>query len=260
MKRIFTALFLLLPCGAQAGAWTQPAHDWQIITGIQLSEASRGFDSNSRADVPLKFSKASLQSLTEYGLFDELTLFLDTETVAVRSAQAGALPVTAIDNAFEGGARLRLFQDFGILSLQGSFRTAGAFNFSVSANSNAGGRGEEVRLLYGTGFELLDREGFFDLEVAERFLSAPRPSETPIDLTLGLHLTPGTMLMLQNFNDIGGGNGHPPYAYFRSHKIEFSVVQRLSQHFSLQAGGFFSPAGQNALQEQGFGLSLWTKI
>jgi hypothetical protein len=260
MKKILAALALFLPLGAQAGAWTQPLHDTQIITGIQYSDASRSFGSDSRADVPIQFSKASLQSSTEYGMFDYLTLFLNTETVDVHSKQTGLLPVAAIDNAFEGGARMRLFQDFGILSLQASFRSAGAFNFSVSANSDAGGRGEEIRALYGTSFKFLDRDGFFDLEAGERFLSAPRPSETPIDLTLGLHLGETTMLMLQNFNDIGGGNGHPPYTYFRSHKIEFSVVERLTRHFSLQLGGFFSPAGQNALQEQGFGLSLWTKI
>ena len=129
MKRIFTALLLLLPLDARAGAWTRPAHDWQVITGIQLSDASRSFGSDSRADVPIKFSKAALQSWTEYGLFDNLTLFLNNETVAVRSAQTGLAPVTAIDSAFEGGARLRLIKDFGILSLQGSFRTAGAFNW-----------------------------------------------------------------------------------------------------------------------------------
>jgi len=33
--------------------------------------------------------------------------------------------------------------------------------------------------------------------------------------------------------------------------LELSVVERLSQHWSLQSSVFYSPAGQNALVERG---------
>ena len=66
--------------------------------------------------------------------------------------------------------------------------------------------------------------------------------------------------MLQNFNVIGGGNGQPPYGYFRSHKLEVSVVQRLTRHLLVQAGAFYSPLGQNALRERGVVLALWTQV
>jgi hypothetical protein len=34
----------------------------------------------------------------------------------------------------------------------------------------------------------------------------------------------------------------------------------MSRHFWIQLGGFVSPLGQNALQERGAVLALWTKI
>jgi hypothetical protein len=68
------------------------------------------------------------------------------------------------------------------------------------------------------------------------------------------------MVMLQSFNLFSAGSAAAPYVYFRSHKIELSWVKRLSGRFSLQAGGFFSPSGQNALVEQGVVLALWTRF
>jgi hypothetical protein len=258
VKRLALALLLVLPHAAHAGAWTQDKDHWQTIIGATVSGADTGFDAAGRADVKLRFNKDAFQASTEYGLLNSVTLFLNTETVLARSTEAGTLPIAARDNSFEGGVRLRLTDAIGVLSLQASYKTAGAFDFSVSANSSASGRGEEIRALYGTNFKLLGSDGFLDIEAGERFLSSPRPSETPIDVTLGLHATPSTLLMLQNFNVIGGGNGRPPYAYFRSHKIEFSIVQRLMPGVSLQLGGFVSPLGLNALQEQGASLALWT--
>jgi hypothetical protein len=66
--------------------------------------------------------------------------------------------------------------------------------------------------------------------------------------------------MLQNFNIISGGDARPPYGYFRTHKLELSLVRRPSERWALQLGGFISPAGQNSLVEQGVSLSLWTQF
>ncbi|MEJ1970125.1 MAG: hypothetical protein WDN03_16060 [Rhizomicrobium sp.] len=151
-----------------------------------------------------------------------------------------------------------LFAHIGKLSLQGSYKTAGSFDLSVSA-ARESGRQIELRLLYGTSFSLFGKSGFFDAQVAQRWIAHPRPNETPIDLTAGLWLTKGTMLMAQSFNIVSAGDARPPYAFYRSHKIELSIVERLSRHWLLQSGVFFSPAGQNALVEKGVGVVLWTQ-
>jgi hypothetical protein len=66
------------------------------------------------------------------------------------------------------------------------------------------------------------------------------------------------MIMAQSFNVISGG-ARAPFTDYRSHKAALSLVQKLSQHWSLQVGGFLSPAGQNALAEKGLSVVLWTQ-
>lgn len=136
---------------------------------------------------------------------------------------------------------------------------AGAFNSAYSANATAGGEDAGVRLLFGSGFQLGRRYGFIDLEAGERWLSHPRPSQTALDLTAGLWLTPRWMLMLQSFNLVSGP-ARAPHVYFRTHKLEASAVWRMTRRLSVQGGVFFSPAGQNALDERGLCLSLWADL
>ena len=254
---------LLLPCAAQAAAWTQGRGTWQVISGAVYSDASFSFDNHGNAATPTLFKRTLLQNDVEYGVSNRLTLFARTETADVRSQSGTAAAVDAVDNAVELGFRLRssrgphLLSDYDVVSIEGTVRSAGAFNFAYSANATASGHGAGVRLLYGSPFKWGHRDGFVNLEAGERWLSRPRPNETVVDLTAGLWLDRRWLLMAQSFNVISGP-ATPPYVYFRSHKLEASLAYKLSKHFTLQGGAFFSPAGQSALDERGLCLSLWT--
>lgn len=245
---------LLAATAAHAGAWTLGEGHWQVFTATTESSAAASFDAHGRPDTPTGFSKLLVQNCLEYGVTGYLTLF-----ATPGYAMAHAQPFAAVSStSIEAGARLLLDGRDGKLSLQGSYKTAGAFDLSVSAN-RASGRQIELRLLYGTSFKLLGRDGFADLQVAQRWITQPRPNETPVDLTLGLWLNKRWMVMAQSFNIVSAGDAKPPYTYYRSHKLELSLVQKLSRHWSLQVGAFYSPAGQNALVEHGVQVSLWTQ-
>lgn len=261
MKRIVLAFLASLTSvgAAHGGAWTLGAGHWQSFSAITSSQADRSFTSNGRASIPTKFNKTLLQNTFEYGLTNYLTLFA-TPAYVIANVATPTVPLSHAENtSVEFGGRLMwLAHGFGKLSLQGSYKTAGAFDLSVSANHESG-RQIELRLLYGTSFELFGRDGFFDFQIAQRWISRPRPNETPVDITAGLWLNHSTMLMAQSFNIVSAGDALPPYTYYRTHKLEFSVVERLSRHWLLQSGVFYSPAGQNALVERGVSLVLWTQ-
>ena len=57
----------------------------------------------------------------------------------------------------------------------------------------------------------------------------------------------------------GGGNSplFPSYDYF---KLQLSAVYALSPRWSLQAGGYTTYAGRNALQENAIILGTWVKF
>ena len=259
MRKIVALLAASLSiAAAHAGAWTLPRGHWQVFTTSTQSQAGSSFDSQGRAVVPTKFDKLLLQNTFEYGVTSAITVFV-TAAYATGTIQTPFVPLTtARDASFEGGVRLSLYTRHGRLSLQTSYKTAGAFDLSVSAG-HASGRQVELRLLYGTGFKLFNRDGFADLQVAQRWIAAPRPNETPIDLTVGLWVSKKIMVMAQSFNTISAGDAEAPYTHYRTHKLELSVVERLSRHWSMQIGAFYSPAGQNALVEKGIAVSLWTQ-
>lgn len=241
-------------CGAKAGAWTQPQGHWQIITSFEGAKAAAGYDAQGRLDPSVKYDKLYVKSLIEYGWRDSVTLYAQPEFVLAKSPG-----MDASDAAFELGARIRLSQSHGIFSLQASYKIAGPPDLSNS-RGNDGAQIGELRFLYGTNFHLFGHDGFVDIESAQRWITKPRPNESVLDGTFGLWLDRKDLLMLQSFNVIGGAHGQLPYTDFRNHKIELSFVRNLSPRWSLQWGGFVSPAGKNALVEQGVETALWLRF
>lgn len=257
MRASLLLLLLLFPREVWAGAWTREAGGVQQISGVIASQANRSFGSNA----PLSFRKGVIQTHTEYGARDWLTLFATSESAYVEVTQGNLAPYTAFDHGVEGGARLRLQGGpWGALSLESSYRSAGAFNFAVSANAAAQGNAARLRLLYGRSYRVGGHDAFIDVAGGRHFLSGPRADETALDVTAGFWFDASNMAMLQSFNLVAGRGGLAAYTPFESHKLQLSWVRRMSRHFWLQAGGFASPTGHNSLREQGLLLSLWTRF
>lgn len=263
--RSLLALIVLFAATAQAGAaaWTQKRHHWQVFSSVEYGRASKGFDAHGAPDAPIKFEKEYTKTWAEWGWNDRLTLILAPEYSIATSSWNGGAPVQATDMGAEAGARWRVSDAFGVLALQSTLKYAGPFDLShgpiqkFGSNGRGASRSVETRLLYGTSFKILGRDGFVDVESAERFISAPRPNETDLDLTAGLWFGKHVMAMAQSFNVISGGEGEAPYTYFRAHKVVVSVVACLNDRWSVQLGAFTAVAGQNTVVEQGLSLSLW---
>lgn len=250
-------LAFLLSCAASqahAGAWTQDKGHWQIITSFEGANAAAGYGADGRLDPSIKYDKLYLKSLIEYGWRDGITLYAQPEFVLAKSPG-----MDTSDAALEIGARMRLNRRFGIFSMQASYKIAGPPDLSNS-RGNDSARIAELRFLYGSNFHVLGRDGFLDIESAQRWITRPRPNESVLDGTLGLWLTPKDLMMLQSFNVISGAGAEPPYTDFRNHKVELSFVRCLSPRWSLQIGGFVSPMGKNSLVEQGVETALWLRL
>ena len=256
---VLTLLGGFLPVSSWAGAWTQDRGRVQIFSSLTVSRASKSFDEAGKPTHEVLFYKIFMQNSIEYGLTDAVTLFAAPEYVTVQSAEKGQAITRARDTAVEAGARILLLSRIGMLSIQGSAKTAGAFDMTVSANQDSG-RQAELRLLYGRSFKLFGNDGFIDLQAAQRWISRPRPDEIVIDATAGLWLRHGTLAMLQSFNTVSGGGAVAPYVSYRMHKFELSLVQRVTHSWSLQVGGLISPIGQNIVAERGLTVSIWSRF
>jgi len=259
MRSVFIAAIAILTfqTAAFAGAWTEPEGHAQVISTFFISDASRSYDDKGNADIPISYTKILGQTYGAYGLFDDVTLLFDPEYAIAHEGAPGTIGTRASALAIGAGVQGRVLDsEYGIVSLEGYFKSAGAFDTSVTYNHQAGQQ-YELRALYGANFPIFDKTGFVDLEVAERWVAGARPNETPIDLTVGLHVTQGLMVLAQSFNIISGSDAELPYVYYRSHKVELSAVQHIWHRYSFQLGAFVSPAGQNSLKEQGITAALW---
>jgi hypothetical protein len=248
-----------LPGTALAGAWTLDQGHFLFMSGVTASRASRSFDDAGNASEKVVFRKLFVQNWMEYGLTDAVTLFAAPEYVIADSGNEDFGVARSHTVSVEAGARILLLTRIGMFSVQGSAKTAGAFDMSVSAGK-AYGRQYELRLLYGRSFRVFGANGFFDVQAAKRWIKRPRPDEAVVDVTLGVNLRPKTLLMIQNFNMMSSGEILPPYRPYRLHKLELSVVERLSRRWSLQFGAFLSPAGRNIVQEQGLVTAIWYRL
>jgi hypothetical protein len=244
---------------AWAGAWTLDRGQAQVISGVTFSKASRRFDGAGKPSQRVVFDKLLVQNSFEYGLTNAVTLYVAPEFVTAHSAGDGQATIRARSAAVEAGVRVLLLTRIGMFSIQGSGKSAGAFDMSVSAYKASGSQAE-LRLLYGRSFKLLGLDGFTDLQVAERWIRRPRPNEMTIDATLGLWLTPKTLAMFKSYNIVSGGGVQAPYTFYRMHKLELSVVRQITGEWSVQIGAFVSPLGQNIVAEQGIGSALWYRF
>lgn len=243
---------------AEAGAWTLNRHASQIITGVTTSSASRRFDTSGNPTVPVQFNKILIQRTMEYGLTDAVTVFASPEYVFARYDMMGTGARSTGAFAIEAGTRILLLSRIGQVSLQVSGKSAGGFNMSVSSSSEAG-RQFESRLLYGSNFTFLRRPGFFDVEIAYRWVAQPRPDEYVYDATLGWWLNKKYLLLVQSFNCATASTVLSPYQSYHLNKVEVSTVQMISRRWSLQSGYFLSYSGRNIVRESGFVMALWFK-
>ena len=250
---------LLLVIGnAQAGAWTVECGKVSVFAGMTASTAAHRFDDGGSASEKTIFRKLLFQNWTEFGLTDAVTLFAAPEYVMAKSGTptTGVSSVSAM--SLEGGVRILLLTRIGMLSVQGSAKSAGAFDMSTSSSGESG-RQFEARLLYGRSFKFLGCDGFFDLEAAERWIARPRPDEFAFDATAGWWLTRDYLVLIQSFNVMTAGGVRPPYEPYRLHKLQFSLVSPVTKRWSIQSGYFYSVAGRNIVKETGMVTTLWYK-
>lgn len=247
--------FLAFAHAAEASAWTLDRGDVQVFSGATASRATQKFDSSGTPVGKVVFNKLLVQNWAEYGLTDAVTLFAAPEYVVAETDLNHRGVVSVRSASVEAGARILLLTHIGMLAVQTSGMSAGAFHMSTAAGEEAGQQ-FELRLLYGRSFKALDRDAFFDMEAAQRWVSRPRPDEWNIDMTAGLWLTKDTLVMLQTFNMISGDATGACEGY-RLHKLQASLVERITSRWSVQGGYFFAPAGRNIVKEQGLVMTIW---
>ena len=255
----FGLFVLTAPSNALAGAWTLPEGAGQVITTFTASTGTEQFDGSGGLTSTPRYDKDELQALFEYGVTDSFIAILNPSLQHVDIAAPTDAERTGLGYT-EFGGRYRLFQsDSWVFSGQATVRIPGTFDMSNPAAIGYNEVEADFRALLGHGFVLAGMPAFTDLEVAERLRTAGAPSEFRADGTFGLQVLPRWLILAQSFNAISEGSGTDTlyggsYEYY---KAQLSAVYEIAPQWSLQAGGFTTFAGRNALQENGAIFGVW---
>jgi len=259
MRIVFLAILLLfgVSSGARAGAWTLPEGDAQVIVTTAYSFANDAFDGDGESVVIEPFEKFEIRGFAEYGLTDWATLVFQPE---LRLKGQGDDQSNGLGR-FDLGLRTRVWQsDYAVASIEGSVSAPGQSDDLAPLNGGDTDWELEARALYGRGFDIGWRHGFFDAQIGYRHRFSDPADEVVLDLTVGLDLTKRSFAVLQSFNRLSVGAADFPFTRTQEHKLAFSSVYRVDDTWSLQAGTQATAYGKNVLREQGFFVALWSKF
>jgi hypothetical protein len=245
---------------ASAGAWTLERGRGELVATATASSASRVFDGAQSLGSAPRYNKFEFETLFEYGVTDWFTAIVGPGLQHVDIAA----PVHAHRTGFgysDFGGRLRIFnRDNWVLSGQATVRVPGTFDAVNPAAIGYNGFEYDFRLLLGHGFKVAGRPAFVDVQLAQRFRSGDPPNELRVDATFGLLAAPRWLLLTQVFNVISQGASPPIYPSYDYSKFQLAVAYAVTRQWWLQAAGFTTFHGRNALQENGLQLGSWYRF
>jgi hypothetical protein len=228
-----------------------------IVTSL-ASFAERAFGAALVPQPTRHYRKLEIQALVEYGLTDRLTAIAAPSLQDIDVASPGGAHRRGVGYS-EFGGRYRFLETNGwVFSGQASVRLPGTNDISNPAAVGYTDVEIDLRALAGTSFVLGGFRAFVDLQAAHRVRTGAPPDEFRADLTFGVHIAPRLMLLAQSFNVISEGAGRR--GFFSSYeycKLQVSAVYALTPALSLQAGGYTTYAGRNALQENALVFGAW---
>ncbi|RXF74819.1 hypothetical protein [Hansschlegelia zhihuaiae] len=240
------------PHAAAAGAFTLERGEVKaFLTGYVMS-GDEYFDRMGKRQSRGRYEKRELQAFVEYGALEGLTLFGSTALQRIEAKDGGVHDREGLGRS-EAGARARLWsQDGWIVSAQASAVIAGAKKGSGLAAIGETDDQADVRGLVARSFEVFGKPAFLDMGVGYRWRSGDPANEMRIDVTLGIRPIERLLLLVQNFNQIGTGRWKGPYELKqRIHKLQGAAIFDLNERWSIFAAAFFTPVGQDCLDERG---------
>lgn len=236
-----------------------PTGEGQAIETNLVVRADKGFDANGNITVPVQFSKFETGVFLEHGLSDRFTLVLASSFQDLEFT-AGVDQVNFIGfGETEVGMRNVIWKEGPtVVSTQASVIFAGPGETVTDADLGIGGTQYEARVLVGRSFKLVNKDGFFDAQLARRFRGQNISDEWRLDLSTGWRPLPKWQVLAQTFYVYGQSVPNLTRSNSRL-KAQASVVFDRNRKTSYQIGVYKTVLGKNIIQENAIFLSIWQR-
>ena len=118
----------------------------------------------------------------------------------------------------------------------------------------------EIRTLYGRNLRLKPIKIFTTTEVAYRRRFGDAADQLRIDGTIGFEPNKNWLALVELQSTVSLRNAAPNGADFDVLKLQPSIIRRVSQRWSVRAGGIFELASRNLTTGNGAFLALWSEF
>lgn len=289
MRRLFLLFCLILaPISAHAGAWLQKQGHGQLITSALYYRTDTFYDHNGDKIAGDPYSKTELNPYAEYGVTNWLTVGGNL-LLADNSSSRSPFGTREDYYSMQGEifARVPLYENANqILSLQPlikfptryathDFDTGRSGDFNLTLNKwdiikpnnlseiFQGNYDTELSLLAGQNFTAYGYAHFIDAGVGYRYRGGPSRNQFRLNATLGTHIDERWTTLAQAFytraTEIPTTTAITQQTEddYDLLKLQLSAVYALTDHVSLQAGGFVQPYARNSGTDGGVMSALW---
>jgi hypothetical protein len=244
--------------GCRAGAFFLAEGQGQMIAGVGYIEAARSFDAGGKAVGGAPYRKLESGAYVAFGLTDWMMLIVAPSLVHMR-AGAPALSYSGSDESAIGLQVKILGSETQALSIQASVEPAIGSNVASPAFGDPNGWGGEIKLRFGQVFTVFNRPAFIDLGPGVEIHGNGWPSEARFDVASGIRPWVHTLLLAQSFTRAAPSAG-PSVPRIFATALQLSLVQDLSDRWSIQAGALRTLAGRNAARESGPIAAPWMRF
>ena len=243
------ALLLFLALGAHANPWLKEKGDGEFISSTMVTRQQAGLAAGASANA---FSDLHL----EYGAHEKAPLVVDT---GLQQYALGGQAQTVFDTAW-AGARVPLRRwDNSLFSAEAVGGISGIRDSPLPGGPLSLDGTGEARLMFGEGFEILDRHAFAGVEAGWRWRGGPPADELVLDTVAGIAPWRSALLMLQSFAISGTGDARGAYRRYDLLKLQLTLAQQVTEHWWLQAGAISTVAGADSGEAGGI-IALWWRF
>lgn len=261
---LLLAGFSFATADAHAGAWTQSKGSGQLITtATHYTTETRYNNSGDRTSQP-RYSKNELNFYGEYGAWDGITL---GGSAFLTHADDSSDSRSAVADS-EWFARFRVLQGTNyVVSIQPMVKLPSPMGDANdrpaigSRNADAG-----LSLLAGTNFRLFGRDHYADASAGYRYRFGDPQDQVQLAGTVGISITDALTIMPQLFQTIrvddsaSAGFTQSPRDDYNLTTLQLSALYALNDRDSVQAGGFYNPAGNNVGAGGGVLIAYWKRF
>lgn len=250
-----------------AGAAGQQKGHYFISIKPYYYETDQFFDENGDLnDRGGTFKKNEINIYAEYGLPKKCTLTVNTFYNWLSDDVSG----TKVENQGLADQEIGLQRiiaqgNHGTIAIHGMLIVPGGYSLEDEPRLGYDRLGAEIALLYGDGFEVRDRYGFYELRLGYRDYEGYPSSQIRVNADVGYDISSRWQIITSGELHYGLNDGYEEQtrgsslvqSNYRLLKITLAARFRLNEHSSLVFGGYRHVWGEDSGGGGGGYVSLW---